>query len=221
MSRPYYEADGVTIYHGDARALLPSLSGGGRRIALITDPVWPNAHPDLAGADDPAELLTETLAALPPDTDRLVIWLGVQSDPRFLMAVPPRFPFLRACYLRRAVPGYNGRCLVSGDVLYAFGEWPSSREGRRVLPGEAGATSDASKRQPHPCTRNADHAMWVVKWWGDPEEVVIDPFMGTGTTLWAARELGIPAIGIEVDEEHCETAVRRLTQGVLDFGGAA
>ena len=49
---------------------------------------------------------------------------------------------------------------------------------------------------------------------------VLDPFAGTGTTLVAARRLGIPAIGIELEKPYCDVAVRRLAQDAL-FGGAA
>lgn len=208
---PYYEQDGIAIYHGDCRDLLPGLAAD----VLVTDPVWPNAHPDLIGQSDPHALFREMLAVAPP-TERLVVWLGCQSDPRFLRAIDTeRWPFLRSCYLSRAVPGYNGRCLVTGDVLYAFGTWPESREGRRVIPGECRVTSNAEKRQPHPCARNRCHADWVVEWWSDPADTILDPFAGTGTTLVAAKDAGRRAIGIEIEERYCEIAARRLDQTVL------
>jgi hypothetical protein len=186
---------------------------------MITDPVWPNAHPDLIGREDPQGLLHGALTCIAPK--RICIWLGCQSDPRFLAAVPSSFPFLRMQYLRRAVPSYNGRCLVSGDVLYAFGEWPASRDGARVIPGECSVTSIASRKQNHPCARNEDHAAWVVGWWAEGGETVIDPFCGTGTTLVAAKNAGHPAIGIEIEERYCEIAAKRLSQEVMAFGGAA
>jgi len=67
----------------------------------------------------------------------------------------------------------------------------------------------------HPSPKPISVMRWLVDRLTFAGDLIIDPFAGSGTTLVAARELGRPAIGIEVEERYCEVIARRLSQGVL------
>jgi DNA modification methylase len=69
----------------------------------------------------------------------------------------------------------------------------------------------------HPCPKPLEWMSWLVNRCSLEGETILDPFMGSGTTLRAAKDAGRNAIGIELEEEYCEIAVRRLSQEVLRF----
>lgn len=217
MLKPYYEQDGIRIYHGDCRQILPQLE---YCPVLITDPVWPNCPSNLlAGFDRPAELFSEMLQASLNLPERLVIVIRSDSDPRFLNVVPKSLPFFRLQVLPYVIPSYIGRILGGDEIAYSFGKPIPSRPGARVIP------TYAPKIQPpgrppngHPCGRALAHFKWLLKWWVVPGETILDPFCGSGTTLHAARESGLRAVGIEIEEKYCEIAAKRLYHStVLPF----
>ena len=216
---PYYDHGGITIYHGDCREILPRIE---QFPVCITDPVWPNSV--FPGIVDPSKLFSEAAQML--SCSRLVVHLGCSSDPRFLAGVPDRLPFVRVSWLRHIRPAYRGRILVGSDVAYVFGDVPKSKPGQHLLPGECVARGSNQKRKarrfemdyeslPHPCPRRYEHVSWLVNTYG--EGGVIDPFAGTGTTLLAAKNLGLKSCGIETEERYCEIAAKRLSQEVLAF----
>ncbi len=72
----------------------------------------------------------------------------------------------------------------------------------------------------HPAEKPEGLMRWIIET-SAVDGTVLDPFTGSGSTLAAARSLGIPAAGIEAEERWCEVAARRCSQQTLDFGGVA
>jgi len=212
---PYYDHNGITIYHGDCREILPDLDQAG---LLLADPVWPNASVEMFGSDNPYKMfhkMWRILWAFEKLPARAAIQLGCDSDPRFLNAIPSELEFFRTVNLEISRKGYKGRLLMTGDIGYLFGEPPSSRPGLRVIPGRCNDESCDGKQSEHPCPRKYKHVHFLCSIWSEPNDLVIDPFCGSGTTLFAAKNLGRRAIGIEIEEKYCEIAAKRLSQEVL------
>jgi len=210
-NQPCTCADGLTIYNADCLLVLPLMSPD----AVVTDPVWPNATVPLAGSDDPYGILASMCEHLPETTKRIAVQLGCDSDPRFLSSVPSQWPFFRASWLEYVRPHYKGRLLYTSDVAYLFGEPPKSAPGKHVIPGRHLPTSTNGYKSDHPCPRKPQHVRWLVNWWTEETDVVVDPFAGSGTTGEACKQLGRKCVLIEVEERYCEIAARRLEQGVL------
>ena len=207
-------ADGIALYCADCLDVLPLLDLSGTA-TCITDPMWPNTTLTLAGSANPEDLFAAACQKLPTSVARLAVHLGCDTDPMLVACVPGRLEFFRVCWLEYVRPHYKGRLLYTSDVAYLYGEPPRSEPGRRVIPGRYMPTDINGFRSLHPCPRKPQHVRWLVKWWSNEEDMVIDPFVGSGTTLRAAKDLGRKAIGIEIEEKYCEIAARRLEQEVM------
>lgn len=224
---PYYERAGIRIFHGDARQVLPELVDE-RFDAVVTDPVWPDVKQvRLTGFEEARELFAFAAHHAAIFADRLVVYLSRETDPRFLSGVPASLPYLCTSWLRFIVPRPVGRILRGANVAYTFGAAPPSKPGAHIMPGASspfdsdaeqveGSDANDGRRLPkrlHPCPMQPGHAKWLVKWFGG--STVLDPFCGSGTVLVAAKEHGITATGIEIEERFCEVAAKRLAQDTL------
>lgn len=211
----------ATLYLGDCREILPTLP---KVDAMITDPPW-DAAKNIPGADNPRGLFSDTTPLIAAGCERAVIQLGCDTDPSFISPLAKQMPFLRVCWLEYALPSYKGRLLYTGDVAYAFGAWPSTKVGT-VIPGRCissksdkefvrGPRSKGKEKGgyevlPHPIPRRLQHVMWLVRWFSEPGAVILDPFLGSGTTGIAAITQSHPFIGIEIDPRFFELACRRI-----------
>lgn len=94
------------------------------------------------------------------------------------------------------------------------------KRGKLAWNEEQPATSNIVNYRPvdqllHPNEKPVELVAHFIRCFTRPNELVIDPFAGSGTTLEAARMMGRRAVGFEIDAKHCETAAKRLSQQVL------
>lgn len=181
--------------------------------AIITDPPWPDVALKLPGCENFAEVWPTHLQEMARITDRLIIIIGCDSDPRFLKDVPTSLPFVRLCNLKLIPPRYKGPILFDSEVAYIFGHNRLPGYGQRVLPGECFSASKGFHDPlsgDHPCPRRWEHCTWLVKNFTRKGQTVLDPYCGTGTIPGAASFLGRNFIGIEFHKPFFDIAVARI-----------
>lgn len=72
----------------------------------------------------------------------------------------------------------------------------------------------------HPTQKPVALMRWVIEKFAKASTIVVDPYMGSGTTLVAAKQLGRAGVGIEIEERYCEIAAKRLSQEILPMNEA-
>ncbi len=91
--------------------------------------------------------------------------------------------------------------------------WRSSRhtwffQGNRI--SLAGEHNNSSHFNHHPTVKPLHLMAWLVKLVSKEGDVVLDPFMGSGTTLMATKMLRRKGIGVELEHKYCDIAIRRI-----------
>lgn len=223
LPEPYYEHGGCTIYHADCRELLPHLQAD----VVVTDP--PYDEKTHKGARYGFRHTSSQIAFAPLKVP-LMVPLLLASAQRWVVAFCSLEMFgayrdvagdawVRAGFWRRT----NGVPQFSGDRPGQPGEGIAIMHRKSVAKRWSGNGRHAYWEYPivaggpHQTTKPLGLMSELVALFSEPGETVLDPFMGSGTTLRAAKDLGRPAIGIEIEERYCEIAAKRLAQEVLEL----
>jgi DNA modification methylase len=196
---PYYDHAGITIYHGDCREIMPGLAGVD---AVVSDPPYPNSAGHFVEHVPAANDVLRVVSS-----HALIFWTEMERP-------PVNLPMVAVHIWHRT----NTNRPDNYEPVYEFHPDGRKRASRVlpfavVFPGLTGCYEATG----HPTQKSVRLMNVLCK---RTEGLILDPFMGSGTTLVAAKDLGRKAIGIEIEERYCEIAAKRLSQEVLDFGGA-
>lgn len=203
---PYYQHKGITIYHGDCREILPSLEPVD---LVLTDPPYgidagnvKFGKARVGGVD--WDKSTQPIAV--SDSIRLARRAVIFGGNYYTM--PPA-----SCWL--VWDKQTAGVTTFADAELAWTNLPGAVRLVRYL--WSGPYQKKREIRHHPTQKPAEVMSWCIAQsdkHGD-NQTILDPFMGSGTTLVAAKDLGRKAIGIEIEEKYCEIAAKRLSQEVL------
>ena len=218
---PYYSHAGITIYHGDCREILPHLP---KVDLVLTDPpygidiVKTGCIGASGGKSTVRDYGISDWDAKPISAEVWSLVQGASSDQivfGFNHFIESGFGSTR-CVLVWDKKCQNGWRDNFSDCEIA---WASLQEPLRVFRylwmGASRGTNELDAKV-HPTQKPLAVMMWCLSL-SPKSQIILDPFMGSGTTLVAAKQLGRKAIGIEIEERYCAIAVKRLAQEMLPF----
>ena len=242
--KPYYSHAGITIYHGDSTQIMREIDSESVDV-IFTDPPYGhsnhdgdfnarlNAHRFIESkpiANDGAEemriavdsVMLEAARVLRQDCCCCCCCCGGGGGPRPTFAwVANRMDshglqFFHSVIWDKLNPGLGWRYRRQHEMVMV-----AHRTGGKLRWANASlsvpniiAMMPPRIRQ-HPNEKPLKLVTAFIGWHANADDLVLDPFMGSGTTLRAAKDLGLQAIGIEIEERYCEIAAQRLSQEVL------
>lgn len=235
---PYYSDDAVVIYHGDTLDILAALELS--IDAVVTDPPYASGtRHEAAKSSSGAMLRAGRFADRPIELDQMTttgfVWLMRAVGQAVRPMLPDGGSFLSFIDWRQwpnlvgALETCNYR--VQGMVVWDKGHFGlgngfraqhelvchASKGVPTIVDRGVGNVLKWPRVEPtdHPSPKPEQLMQQLIEVVTEPGALVLDPFMGSGTTLRAAKNIGRRAIGIEYEEAYCEIAARRCSQEVL------
>lgn len=200
---PYYEGDGITLYHADCVQVLPFL---GKLDLLLTDPPYgisaDKNHAAKKGKHGRKYYGESNWDAARPSRAAFHLMLDATSEQciwggnYFADILGPSMRWL-----------VWNKCQPNWSMADAEFAWTNQYKAARVFSYHRSKAIRDGKV--HPTQKPLDLMLWCLKFFPSAN-IVLDPFAGSGTTLVAAKMMGLQAIGIERSEEYCALAVERI-----------
>jgi len=218
--KPYYQDEWVTIYHGDCREILPELP---KVDLVLTDPSYgvnfkKSGEPYMAGDSvNLMPLILPMLYKLLKPEGALFIFSSVANLKDFLYSfetyfkmhniiiwdkVNPIYPHSKAHFQMQYEPIIYG----SRGLHYIKAKRPSDIVRCPIVRG---------KKRVHPTQKPVELLVELLNPLLVTGQLILDPFLGSGTTALASIKTKNKCIGIEIEEKYCEIAANRCSQSVM------
>lgn len=193
MTKPYFQDEWTTIYLGDCREILPELP---KVDLVLTDPPYPDQHLEYGDSD------ISFLNSL--DCRQLIFW-----SPK--VEFPLNYTAIHIWDKRVGVGSMYERIFErNGNYQYkVFSAMPITCEYKALRSADIW-TGHKSQKPRHLIRQLLAMA-------SKDNDIILDCFMGSGSTLESAKKLNRKSIGIEINEAYCEIAVKRLAQSVMNL----
>ena len=228
--KPYYQDKWVTIYHGDCREILPTLE---KVDLVLTDPFYvPKKNFEWKLFDeyywDFNKQWLISLKSLLKDEFHLFISFSQVDMARFEFILKELGFDIKS----RIVWNYRNSCKsVAGDTQFAKTyefifhcssgkklNFPQKWDDRRFdVKTFAVPQSNFSEGKYHQFQKPLKLWRELIEFASKEDDLILDPFLGSGTTAVCAKKLNRHCIGIEIEEKYCEIAATRCSQDVMEF----
>jgi site-specific DNA-methyltransferase (adenine-specific) len=230
LTRPYWQGDGITLYHGDCREVLPTLTPGSVDL-VMTDPpfsvpvkyedakgVHPRSWGDLLVMEPFFQDVFAKIRRVVKDSGQTYICCDGVTYPVFQKIAYPLWPQSQPLVWYKPT-GRRGRGWQHAHELILHLRTPETVYGEGWRQDVIGIMPVRTLNRQHPAEKPGDLWSFLSEGMPKPAYTVLDPFVGAGGLLEWAKARGLSAIGIEIEERYCEMAARRLDQGVLAPAG--
>lgn len=235
LPKPYYEEAGIVIYNADCRDILPHLEPVD---LVLTDPPYltGDCRVPIRGRGVGQRIEESISVGLPWGYS--LDWIDLMAPAHWIIfanykmlgglcsRLDPSCVFTwrksNAARMTRPVPRLDCEFIVwarGESACERMGEFQSMVIDEPMLQAGCFASErileSGSLKAAHPCQKPIAVVSPFIERLN--AQTILDPFMGSGTTLRAAKDLGRKAIGIEIEEKYCEIAAKRLAQEVFPF----
>jgi len=195
----YYSDDAVCIAHADCRDILPLIPDKSIDLVLTDPPYgvgfaeWDNGKIDVTWLE-----LLKRFESL------ILVTTGITN-----MFDYPKPNWIVSWSYPNGEKRSKGGGINCWEPILVYGKNPFMLDHKHFRPRAFDSPKD------FPCPKPIEPWQWLILGASKEGNIILDPFLGSGTTAYCAKKLGRKCIGIEIEEKYCEIAVNRLRQSVM------